>query len=363
MGNYYTNFIDPGNSGGSVPTPDTCVAFTPSESNYQCRFCNETFTTDDKRVHHEWDKHPSKTPQLLIFGRSVGSTSVSVRTKLTNGDIELTHYEKIFSNDIEMDYVGMLELLQSKDKYYFELVVTNQGTRKEFKIDIDVADSNELEKVDEFFWLFLSRDDFTDELVTQFVHACAELPTVRNYVDGIVKYLQGIMAKDNNAKVLTFEDFEPRFNQARTQLKQYNTPISFAIQAVIDFNQNQFDSVYLNATPGLQAAMAFFNGSSLASLSTISSKTGNQLPIDRVTSLLIDDVIVVFNEHTVETVRDCIDTLPKRNISLNDRMKFDFLLLRKAYNTGQIDLVQKMKKRLSHHESFNLMKIEEHHNA
>ncbi|MFL9765101.1 hypothetical protein [Vibrio cyclitrophicus] len=359
MSNYYTNFIDPGNSGGSVPTPDTSIPFTPNMAAYSCRFCNSTFATDNLRIQHEWDVHPSKNPQLHIFKKPIGSTTLTVHTKLSPDDIEFTHCEQIFINGKEIDLDIAPDQLASKDKHFFNVVAMNKGSTREFKIDVDIADPIEIAKVDEFFWMFLSRDDFTEELITQFIHACSELNSTVNYVDGIVKYLQGIMAKDGKTQVLTFEDFEPRFNQSRSKLQQFDTPLSKAIQAVIDFNQNQFDSRGLETTPFLNKAMAFFSNNPIINLEDAILSRGKKLPIDRVTALLVDDVIYDFDEHSIESIQEHIERLPRRNVSLSDRKKFQFLLLKKAYNTGHSEIVKKMKKRLSSDESFDLTNIEE----
>ncbi|WP_226420707.1 hypothetical protein [Vibrio sp. E14] len=359
MSNYYTNFIDPGNSGGSVPTPDTTIPFTPNTALYACRFCSATFATDHLRVSHEWDEHPSKNPQLHIFQKAVGSTRLVIHTKLSPEDIELTYCDQIFINGEAIDIDVAPELLSSKHKYFFEVRAVNQGVTREFKIDIDVADSNELEQVDKLFWVILSRDDFTEELVTQFVKSCADFNTTVEYVDGIVKYLQGIMAKDGKAQVLTFEDFDKRFNQARSKLQQFNTPLSRAIQSVIDFNQNQFGTTGLESVPFLKQAMALFLNDRSLYVDKGLQETTKKLPVDRMTALLVDDVINNFDEHSVDSIQEFLDRLPRRNISLNDRQKLQFLLVKKAYNTGHKTIIKPLIKRLASADTFNLNFIEE----
>ncbi|TDM51628.1 hypothetical protein [Aliivibrio fischeri] len=359
MANYYTNFIDPGNSGGSVPTPDTCIPFTPNATLYPCRFCNLKFATDNTRVHHEWDVHPSKNPQLRIFKKTIGSTTFPIHTKLSPDDIEFIHCEQIFINGKEVEIDAAPEVLSSKEKYFFDIIAVSQNSTREFRINVDIAAPSELKKVDELFWICLNRDDFTEELITQFTHACSDLTSTVNYVDGIVKYLQGIMSKDGKTKILTFEDFEPRFNQARAKLQQFDTPLSKAIQAIIDFNQNQFDSRGLDTIPYLNRAMAFFSNTSIIDLEESNLRNDKKLPIDRVTALLIDDVIHQFNEYSIDTIQEHIERLPRLNVSLNDRKKFQFLLLKKAYNTGHDKIIKSMTKRLSSDESFDLTNIEE----
>lgn len=359
MANYYTNFIDPGNSGGSVPTPDTNIPFIPNATLFHCRFCDSKFTTDDLRIHHEWDVHPSKDPQLHIFQKTIGSTTFSIHSKLSPADIEFTHCEQLFINGKEIEVDVASELLSSKDKHFFDVVAVNQGSTREFKIDINIADPVELAQVDEFFWMFLNREDFTEELITQFINASSELNSTVNYIDGIVKYLQGIMSKDGKTQILTFEDFEPRFNQSRAKLQKFDTALSKAIQAVIDLNQNQFDSYGLETIPFLDRAMAFFSNAPITNIETSALHSSKKLPIDRVTALLIDDIISDFDEHSIETIQEHIERLPKRNVSLNDRKKFQFLLLKKAYNTGHGEIIKTMTKRLSSDESFDLSNIEE----
>ncbi|WP_305815125.1 hypothetical protein [Photobacterium leiognathi] len=344
MSNYYTNFIDPGNSGGSVPTPDTCIPFVPRKTVYPCRFCTVTFDSDELRIQHEWNEHPSKNPQLRIQGKAIGSTRFTVSTKLFPEDIEFTHCEHLTINGNEVKVEDASQLLSSKEKHFFYVTASNQNISREFKVDVDVANPTELEQVDTLFWLILNREDFTEELITQFVQACSDFSSTRDYVDGIIKYLQGIMAKDGKTQILTFEDFDNRFSQARTKLQPFGTPLSRAIQSVIDFNQNQFDTNGLKCVPFLAQAMSIFLNDDRIRADLLPPKEPKKLPVDRITAFLLDDVIDQFHYHSVESIQELISTFPRHNVSLNDRQKLQFLLLKKAYNCGDSELITSLKK-------------------
>ncbi|HAS6345176.1 TPA: hypothetical protein RQK94_001107 [Vibrio vulnificus] len=359
MSNYYTNFIDPGNSGGSVPTPDTSIPFVPRETAYSCRFCAATFGTDRLRVQHEWDKHPSKNPQLRIRGKVIGSTRFTVSTKLSPEDIEFTHCEHLIINGYEVKVEDASELLSSREKHFFDVTAINQNISREFKVDVDVANPDELAQVDSLFWLFLNREDFTEQLITQFVRSCSDLTSTRDYVDGIIKYLQGIMAKDGKTQVLTFEDFDNRFSQARTKLQPFGTPLSRAIQSVIDFNQNQFDVNGLECVPFLGQAVALFLSDQLIHSEMSPQSNSKKLPVDRITAFLLDEVIEQFDYHSVESIQGLMNSFPRHHLSLNDRKKLQFLLLKKAYNSGNSELITSLKKRFSSDDAFNLNFIED----
>lgn len=359
MSNYYTNFIDPGNSGGSVPTPDTSIPFVPRKTVYPCRFCAATFDNDELRIQHEWNEHPSKNPQLRIRGKAIGSTRFTVSSKLSPEDIEFTHCEHLIINGYEVKLEDASHLLSSKEKHFFDVTASNQSISREFKVNVDVANPTELAQVDTLFWLILNREDFTEELVTQFVRSCSDLTSTRDYVDGIIKYLQGIMAKDGKAQVLTFEDFDHRFSQARTRLQPFNTPLSRAIQSVIDFNQNQFDINGLECVPFLAQAMSLFLNDDRIHADLLPLKDPKKLPVDRITAFLLDDIIAQFNYHSVESIQELISTFPRHNVSLNDRKKLQFLLLKKAYNSGNSELITSLKKRFSSDDAFNLNFIED----
>lgn len=324
MSKYYTNFIDPGNSGGSVPTPDTSIPFIPRIAVYPCRFCSATFETDELRIQHEWNEHPSKNPQLHIRGKAIGSTRHRVSTKLSPKDIQFTHCERLVING---DNVGIDEaplLLSSLEKHFFDVIAVNKNISREFKIDVDVADPDELMQVDALFWLLLNREDFTEELVTQFVRACSDFRSTRDYVDGIIKYLQGIMAKDGKAQILVFGDFDTRFSQARTKLQAFNTPLSKAIQSVINFNQNQFELDGFECVPFLSQAMALFLNDDLILSEVAAHNNSKKLPVDQITAFLLDDVIDQFDYHTLESLQELLHTFPRYNVSLNDRKNFSF---------------------------------------
>jgi hypothetical protein len=352
---YSTTFIYKGNTGGSVVIPDSRIKTELKPVVYSCRYCDSNFTSDDLRVRHEWEKHPTKNPTLRIKGREITSSRHHIRDSISIDDIELSNVQKMYINGVETDVEELYTCIAGKPIQFLKIDLFNRKIQKTFELDITIPKSEEIEKVDEFFWLFLSRDDFTEELIDQFIKSTSELRTVKWYVDGLFKYLQGIMAKDGKTKFITFEDHEMRFNQAHSILSTYDSSLSKAVVALIDFNKNYFKTRVAGKTlPYLTTALMFFSGEVCNNKTDSSSDASKSIPTDRMTSLILECVYDEFNSSTLEFIQERVSRLRGDTLTLQDKSKLDYILFRKAVMENDSVEIAKSRKKLKYNEVFNL---------
>ena len=357
---YSTTFVYKGNTGGSVVIPDSRITTELKPVLYSCRYCEVNFSSDDLRVKHEWENHPTKNPTFRIKGREVTSSRFFIRDHISIDEIELSNVQKMFINDVETEVANLHLFIGEKACQFLKLTLINRQVKKIFELDISIPQVEEIEKVDEYFWLFLSRDDFTDELIDQFIKSTSELDSVTWYVDGLVKYLQGIMAKDGKTKFISFEDHEMRFNQARNILSTYNSSLANAVVALIDFNKNYFSSnTTENTLPYLDRALAFFTGHDCNIHSDKRLTSSKNIPTDRMTSLILECVSDEFNDSSLEYVKQRVLRLRSDTLTSQDRSKLDYILFRKAVLEDDEAEVAKCRKKLKYNEVFNLDKFNE----
>ena len=123
------------------------------------------------------------------------------------------------------------------------------------------------------------------------------LNSVSRYIDGLVRYLHGLKAKDHQSDITTFESFDQRFSQALASLSDYTTPLAAALRAVIRFNRNDFGLMHCaSGLPDLDRAIAFFYGNDLVSSAFASPDA--QLPVDQASEFILANLIPVFSDST-----------------------------------------------------------------
>ncbi|AWB57834.1 hypothetical protein [Colwellia sp. Arc7-D] len=352
---YSTTFVYKGNTGGSVVIPDSRIKTELQPVRFSCRYCNSNFASDDLRVRHEWEKHPTKNPTLRIKGREVTSSRFYLRDTISIDDIELSNVQRMYINDVETDVEQIQIIVSEKLNQFLKIDLFNRKIRKTFEIDISIPKLEEIEKVDEYFWLFLSRDDFTEELIDQFIKSTSKLSSVKWYVDGLVKYLQGIMAKDGKTKFITFEDHEIRFNQAHSILSTYESLLAKAIVSLIDFNKNNFTTPTAGQSlPYLTTALTFFSGDVCNNKVGSFDDASKSIPTDRMTSLILECVYTEFESSTFEFIQQRVARMRSHTLTVQDKSKLDYILFRKAIMEGNSIEMAKCIKKLKYNEVFNL---------
>ncbi|MBH0080183.1 hypothetical protein [Pseudoalteromonas sp. NZS11] len=357
---YSTTFVYKGNTGGSAVIFDSRIKTELEPVVFSCRYCDSSFSSDDLRVRHEWEEHPTKNPTFRIKGSEITSSRFYIRDQVSIDEIELSNVQKVFINDVETDIEDLHSCIFEKPSKFLKVELVNRQVQKTFELEVSIPKLDEIEKVDEYFWLFLSRDDFTEELIDQFIKSTSELKSVTWYVDGLVKYLQGIMAKDGKTKFITFEDHEIRFNQARNILSTYASSLAHAVVALIDFNQNYFsDNTSKRTLPYLDRALIFFTGNDCNNSLNKIPDSVKSIPTDRITSLILECVCNEFTGSSLEFIQQQVLRLRSQTLTVQDRSKLDYILFRKATLEGDTTEAEKCRKKLKYNEVFDLSEFDE----
>ena len=189
---------------------------------YTCRHCSEVFDSLAAREQHEVE-HPLLNPTLFFRDQEIGSSSLLINTSLEPGAIDARNVSRIILNGKTLDSVTELaNHLQSVTQGLFSLIYANDALEKNLKIEVCVADVQQLSEVDHAFRLNFSTGSIADPLLTSFTDSIKHCDTVGRYIDGLVRYLHGLKAKDHQSAITSFEDFDKRFNQAMESLKDYD---------------------------------------------------------------------------------------------------------------------------------------------
>ena len=298
---------------------------------YSCRVCKQEFKSITERDFHELT-HPIRNPLIAVLGKEIGSNRFVVKHALKYSDIECKFVDKIILNGVRLKSAAELKELIAKEKQkFFSIELINDVMHKKIEIEMQVAEHHELKNIDELFLKWFRFDDFNEYSIEQFIVDAQHYKTADLYVDGIVRYLQGIMAKDNRTTNISFEDYYKRFNQALDRLTGYRTALSNALIQLIKFNLNDFTRTNLICgIPILDQSLDLFEHKK-SDVSDISSSIEQlSLPVDNTTGFIFDELIRNFEHYSLTELEYIIEQNNNRNISLQDRAKIHFIAYKKA---------------------------------
>jgi hypothetical protein len=321
---------------------------------YTCRYCNQVFKSIAVREQHELE-HPLLNPTMFYRDRELGATRLLINTPIQLGDIGARNVSKIELNGQPLGSITELtQALKSVSRGFFSVTYANETLEKSLKIEVCIADPQQLAEVDQAFRAQFSTGSIADPLLEAFTASVKYCDTVSRYVDGLVRYLHGLKAKDHLSDITTFEDFDKRFNQALDSLRDYTTPLAAAVRAVIRFNRNDFSLMQrASGLPDLDRTIAFFCGDDLVS-STFASPDA-QLPVDQSSEFILANLIPSFSDSTLADIEERITWLPAKYRSLQDTSKLNYLCFRKAVVVEDMASVEKYRKKLRHDDVFNTL--------
>lgn len=331
----------------------SALDFSAVPISYPCRHCNLAFDSIAQRERHEIE-HPIQNPTLYYQDRDIAGKHLRITAPLKPGDLGARNVSALTINGENNQSVDELfERIHAVQKGYFDVSYGSSALQKTLKIEVCIADKQELNKVDQAFALHFSKDDFTGSDIAAFIANVKQNKTVTEYTNGLVRYLHGVMAKDRRSDTTPFEEFDTRFNQALQSLQEYRTGLSMAIRALIRFNRNDFTSLQSCGLPEIEAAMQFFQGGHYASPSLAGSSV--RMPVDFSTELTLKELLGCYQQASLQDIEQQIATLSTSNLSLQDRSKFEYICYRKAVEQVDDSGMAKYRKKLRFDDVFNTL--------
>ena len=307
---------------------------------YLCRHCGIEFDSSSERDWHEVE-HPIANPVLFIAGQEVQSTTLKVTQSIEPVDIEAAFVQQFTLNKVRIDNLDELkQQLCCAKQQFFNIELHGKETNKSVNIDVRIAEPDKLAEVDTFFRQWFSEDDFKGDAVTHFIKDTEHLQGCAWYRDGLVKYVQGIMAKDHRAEFLNFEGFSARLNQSFSLLSAYNTPLATSLCQMIKFIMNDF-RIPTNTSfiPTLDAALKFFNNKPPMSSSY---NMGRQLglPVDYASEVILNKLVGCYKSFDFEEMVSEVETIKRAYLSLQDKQKLDYLCFRQAKDETNPEMIK-----------------------
>ena len=326
----FLEHIDPGNSGGSVPTPASIfdgIVREPPE--YFCPVCNLPFSSLELMRNHRIQLHPLKRPYLLINRRPCKPEEL-IHHPL--GPDSLLFEDTLAASLDGMKYDDIEELksqLLAKQTGRRKLELYYQSYSVTIELIFDIIPEADLKAVEECFYSTFDSNEFCAEHLRRFHNLVkAKGLSDNSYAGGLGCYLNGVLAKDRSPDVgLNYEDFPEKFGEAEDKLTNINRSLAQAVVFAIQFNRNCFvpPNPQVNA-PALQSVMSFMQSGQFVDVPQSQAEPWSKIPIDAVTELILA-FCSVGDAYRKEALENLEQMFKQNRVESNDRAKLIFVLM------------------------------------
>jgi len=358
----YLDHIDPGNSGGSVPTPATPFLKPIEPIIYSCNQCSRVFKDRAQLSEHQVSAHPITRPLLLLNGRPLNTTQfldkkhINIRSIISPESISFQDVDVIYIDKIiEPNRKKIIDQLCSKSRSSFELKITNENYDYYYQWTIDIASSSELDKIDETFYSVFKTGQGVVQAFAFFNEQVSSASSAaKEYAAGLSCYVTAVITKDQLPGVtLEYDKYGQKLGESMDKLEHFRgRTLADAILSIAQFMQNDFNFHSADQRlPDLHNAKQFFtNGKFLASKTT--KNPLQPIPIDLVTELLLDfsSGSNTFQQDHISSIEGCMTMADGR-----DRAKLAFSAWAYASITGQHDKASELTSSLKHDPYFSIL--------
>jgi hypothetical protein len=339
----FLDFIDPGNSGGSVPAPSSPWDGLPPPApvKYRCSVCNAAFSDADELFDHRFSEHPYTRPTLILNGRELTAPRELLLQPLSERQITLTNADHCAFDGKIISPTTLPHLLSQQRGGAHTIILEKLGIETRYEILFEIAVAKELDDVDRLFLSSVGSDTLTVDRINVFVELTTKYKTALPYVDGLCHYLYGVLAKDQRGGTrLVQGEYKTKFNLALDRLRHFARPLASVVVGVVNFSENAFnDGDTLLASPRLQYAMRVYYGFTSqvvpASANSWSGVGMGNVPVDHATDQVVQWAIeskedFLLHRREMEMAIDSADWVP------DDRFKVSMLLAARLSSFGDV---------------------------
>lgn len=287
----YLDHIDPGNSGGSVPTPPAIganITFTPPV--FCCSDCGAEFLSSAELSEHKVDKHPLRRPYIFLNKQELTQAETVIYEPMSKEKIKLVNVQQIMMDNISYDsQSSFMSDLASSSNGRRHIKLTYQGYPVDFTIVFEYLSEQDAVTVESLFYQTFTDSELSMDHLYRFDKLCREHGCMNKYAGGLGCYIAGLLAKERNpTSSLKFEDYPEKFGEALDKLNPLNRPLAQGIVSAIYFIRNQFDLIVNNTiVPQIYMAGQFMRSGFFSDYCFGETEILRKFPTDKLTEQLI----------------------------------------------------------------------------
>jgi hypothetical protein len=346
----FLDHIDPGNSGGSIPTPPSPFNYKPKPIIYKCEYCECEFESDADKRQHKIEQHPVRKPYLYIEGSVLTASEMTIRSTLESGDIAFEDADSVkIDNQLFSDLSSAKKYLLDNQKGGVDIELSHQNYTSAYRLIFDVADHAALVKIDGIFYdVFSSSIPLARRL--ELFNEKVRLVEGRglSYAGALGCYITAIMAKDGVPEVaIPFSDHIDKLGEAQDKLQGISRPLAYSLGAIIAFMLNDLgereEDSYI---PKLSTAKKFLRTGKFEP-SPSYEHGDTKIPIDMITDKIMGycESPEIYRKGEISSLEMLYETPTTPQM---DKLKLALILYNNAKLSGQHKVAEKYEKQLSH---------------
>lgn len=360
MGFWHTGYIEFHEAAGlpDDQKPDLTMRAGPA---FRCEICKNSFWSAEELARHRAGAHPRTRPMLFLRHSPALSTLNVVSMPLASEEVSIGHASKVLLDGRDVDSSQLGKLLSGLRRDFCEITLEEGSIKSKFRIKFKIADPGDLKEVDRAFLELTRRGELTTKRIGDFVSYTKRYETAERYIDGLVQYLFGRLAKQQSGGVhIPFEDYRERLNLALDSMRGFDTPLSRIVVGLINFSENVFDGYdLLSRAPRLQSAMQYFSRvlsgpgkRPMGKQVPLSHTASARIPADEATENLIGWVHELLATGQVEDDGLLQKCLQDSRYPADDQVKLSVLLAEHCLLTGKYVAARDHARRYSDHPIF-----------
>ena len=348
----YLDFIDPGNSGGSVSIPEY-PPFRPAPIIYHCSVCGESFLNQDTLFEHRFANHKFRRPALILRGKEITSPREIIVSSLSVADIAFAETNFFRLNGEQYNKHKFVNELLRQTRGVVEILLANDGVETAYELLFDIPDIAEIAEVERLFFSLLGKEVMNIQRINSFIDAAEHYRSAARYIDGLTCYLYGVLAKDQRGDThLEQHEYRAKFNMALETLKKFESPLALVICGIINFNKNIFIcSEWLSPAPKLKQVMKRFfslingEGGEIYYAHTVTNTL--PVPLDGFTERVMEWSAMNWNELS-NRKKEIEIAIKSPNCVADDRFKAQILLTEMLVSLDDINSAKMIARTIVH---------------
>lgn len=227
---------------------------------FDCERCSARFDSLEALRKHRFEAHPLRQPRAFFQGLELGAQTVKIRSPFALGDFEFALAEQARVNGQAIPLTGVAAHLASLNDEFVKLDLIGAGVTVSHKVDIRIARDEDLQAVEAALLRMAGLRRLTVEAIQALIEECSAFKSANDYVQGLTRYLYGVLAKERApSSSLHFDEYLRYFNEAEQTLAGFDRPVARLIRALVAFHFNRFgDARRLAPTKRLRTAAGAF---------------------------------------------------------------------------------------------------------
>ena len=253
----FLDHIDPGQGGSAMVIPEYHwynENFQPIT--YPCKQCSAVFLRYDEWFEHRFQQHPIPRPMLVISSAEVLTPRFVVTRAIDAAQIRLVSTYRCTVNGKSASAARLATMLANSESGFFDIYLYGEDSQVEtrYEVSVEIPSIDDVRWVERDFGKLATSGSLSIHSINEFAQSTGGAVSARRYLDGLVNYLFGVLAKDRRGETALNQDQgRAKLNEAATLTNGAPT-VSFALTNERS-NGNMIQFPFVGGGAGLRSRM------------------------------------------------------------------------------------------------------------